>query len=244
MESNVIDTSCLTRGRLDCKVLRMESPHLFWIRLKTGESSLKELMEELGFRMNRKSSTLICWPHLVKINLAVAIKEGDIWHRGIVTAVGRIQGIARVALRDEGREVWRRFNELYILEDRFQELPWQALTCGLAYTGPTVPTLVWSKKIRALCQILAEEQEGYLKIIHPLPHSSSWLFHTKNGYMQLNLRDALVNLGYARIDKRIAVNIYPSVEINKCNHKIIRNTLATDNTSNSFQEKPLQFHFN
>ncbi|KAL6250872.1 hypothetical protein P5V15_014934 [Pogonomyrmex californicus] len=82
------DTSCLTCGRLDCKVLRMESPHLFWIRLKTGESSLKELMEELGFRMNRKSSTLICWPHLVKINLAVAIKEGDIWHRGIVTATG------------------------------------------------------------------------------------------------------------------------------------------------------------
>ncbi|KAL6253923.1 hypothetical protein P5V15_015764 [Pogonomyrmex californicus] len=105
MESNVIDTSRLTREHLDCKILRMESPHLFWIRLKTGESSLKELMEELGFRMNRKSSTLICWPYLMKINLAVAIKEGDIWHRGIVMAVGRIQGIARVALRDEGREV-------------------------------------------------------------------------------------------------------------------------------------------
>ncbi|KAL6268223.1 hypothetical protein P5V15_001334 [Pogonomyrmex californicus] len=113
-----IDISRLTRGRLECKILRMESPLLFWVRLKNGESALQDLSEELNFRMNRKSKELICWPNDIEEDKPVAIKDGDVWQRGLITGVNPAQRTARIDLRDIGRQVWRPLHQIFRLEGR------------------------------------------------------------------------------------------------------------------------------
>lgn len=60
----------LTCGRLEVKVLRVESPLLFWVRLKNGEQTLQELLEELNFQMARRAKYLQ-WPENIVEDLDV-----------------------------------------------------------------------------------------------------------------------------------------------------------------------------
>ncbi|KAL6265761.1 hypothetical protein P5V15_002572 [Pogonomyrmex californicus] len=210
-----IDTSRLTRGRLECKILRMEFPLLFWVRLKNGESALQDLSKELNFRMNRKSKELICCFNDIEEDKPVAIKDGDVWQRGLITGVNPAQRTARIDLRDIGRQVWRSFHQIFRLERRFQELCWQALTCGLAYTGLAKPTRFWSRKIRALCRILTEGRSGYINIVRPLENGAAMVklvLPHKDDWGVTNLRDALVSLGEARVEKEARiVDTFPAI---------------------------------
>lgn len=74
-----INANLLTRGRLEVKVLRVESPLLFWVRLKNEEQTLQELLEELNFRMARRAKYLQCWPENIVEDLDVAVRDGRGW---------------------------------------------------------------------------------------------------------------------------------------------------------------------
>ncbi|KMQ83418.1 hypothetical protein RF55_20107 [Lasius niger] len=64
--------------------------------------------------------------------------------------------------------LWRRMNDVYLLEERFQQLPWQAIICGLAYTGPVTDISTWPKETNDLCRLLLKGHRGWIKIVHPL----------------------------------------------------------------------------
>ncbi|KMQ84540.1 hypothetical protein RF55_17578 [Lasius niger] len=76
--------------------------------------------------------------------------------------------MVQVSLGDWGRLLWKRTNEVYLLEERFRQLPWQGIICGLAYTGPVTDTSTWPKETNDLCRILLERQRGWIKIVHLL----------------------------------------------------------------------------
>lgn len=220
MEPNCfIDIEKLTRRRLEVKVLRVESPLLFWVRLKTGEKNLRELLGELQFHMSRRARFLSCWPDQIQEEEAIAIKEGGRWQRGLITRVNREKGRALVSLADWGQVTWRPFRDLYFLEERFMRLPWQAIACGLAHIAPPTPSKLWSSKTQALCRILAEGEEGWIQIKYPLwlgaalveltiigPKDDSKIF-TKT----TNLREALLRLGHVKEEKKITIDTFPAV---------------------------------
>lgn len=86
--------------------------------------------------MHQGKIGLLIWPDQVREGniCAVDINDGD-WQTGIVTKnLG--DGTVFVSLKDWGIIVHRRKHHLYTLEDKFRELPWQAIPCGVAYTAP------------------------------------------------------------------------------------------------------------
>ncbi|KAL6253930.1 hypothetical protein P5V15_015772 [Pogonomyrmex californicus] len=167
MEIESHDTNFLTCGCLEVKILRVESPLLFWVQLKNGEAALEKFHQELHQRMIIKQDQLRYLSD-VKQDDIVAVKEGNAWRRDLVTAVLLNIQTARIALRDWGRVYTRYYSDIYFLENVFRELPWQALTCGLAHLTPLIPCDLWSQDTRTLCRILAEERKGWIQIIHPL----------------------------------------------------------------------------
>ncbi|KAL6262039.1 hypothetical protein P5V15_007131 [Pogonomyrmex californicus] len=165
--------------------------------------------------MRRKSRELICWSHLIKEDEPIAVEDHGVWQRGLVTKVDQKKWVARIAFRDEERLIWRPFRNIYHLEDRFRMLPWQALICGLAYTGPAKPAKMWPAKTRALSRILAERQTEWINIIHPLGAGVALikleLRARESGLRTINLRDALVRLGHARVEEKVTVDTFPAV---------------------------------
>lgn len=160
MEIQHINTDLLTRGRLETMIIRMESPLLFWVQLKNGEENLKELEEELNFRMSRKADYLYIWPDQMRIDIDIAVRDRQSWRRGFVKRFNRTTSMVLVSLEDWGRLLWRRMNDVYLLEERFQQLPWQGIICSLVYTGPVTDTSTWPKETNDLCQLLLEGQRG------------------------------------------------------------------------------------
>lgn len=70
-----------------------------------------------------------------------------------------------VALKDWGRIVQRPIFEIYILEDRFRELEWQAISYALAHIKSIGNRTRWPHKAIKLTRLLLERQEGWIKII-------------------------------------------------------------------------------
>jgi len=69
-------------------------------------------------------------------------REGKGWQRGIVTQLGE-GDMVTIALRDWGRAIQRPYHDIYILEDRFRELEWQAIPCGLGHIQPVGARTRW-----------------------------------------------------------------------------------------------------
>ncbi|KMQ83533.1 hypothetical protein RF55_19756 [Lasius niger] len=123
--------------------------------------------------------------------------------------------MVQVSLEDWGRLLWRRMNDVYLLEERFQQLPWQGIICGLAYTGPVTDTSTWPKETNDLCRLLLEGQRGWIKIVHPLRRGAALVKlevqpkNSPNG--TYDARDTLIQLGHAELRTKVTVDVYPAI---------------------------------
>jgi len=162
--------------------------------------------------MTRRGRLLRQRPDHVKEGELVAVKEGRGWQRGLVARHNR-DGTALISLRDWGRTIERPICEVYLLEDRFREFPWQGIPCGLAYTGP-VSGNTWLRKVRELTKLLMDRQEGWIIILGSLKDEATLVKvkvqnEAKNN--DINLKEILILLGYAQDYEQIRVGAYPSV---------------------------------
>lgn len=165
MEIESIDTSLLTRGPLAVKIIKVESPTLFWVHLTNGALDFKYMMDDLQRRMKQREHYTLYQPDKVYEDDVVVVKEGNRWQRGYVMEVGDHQ--AHVALKDWGRSIWKPFHECHHLQDQFRELPWRAIPCGLAHVGPTKPVDTWPSRTRTMTKT-RERKTGMDK--NPVPY--------------------------------------------------------------------------
>ena len=211
MEIEIIDTPKLSRSPFAIKIVRVFSPTLMWIHLQNSEESFQEMMENLNKRMNQRR-----FVHLnTKMGDTIALETKRGWQRGIVTKMNG-DGTAQVALRDWGVYIRHPINDLYQLEQRFREHYWQAVPCGLAYTGPPGTGSSWSRRAINIARSIAEQQTGYMQIVKPIRDDAALIKldiknETNNVYR--NLRDLLIELGVAQKIATITTNVIPSILI-------------------------------
>ena len=120
MEIATLNTKYLTCSSLKVKVIRIDSPTLFWVQLDNSKEDFKDLMEDLARRITR-SRFLHYRVYDVRLDDMVVVQEGRRWHRGIVLQI-QGDGTVSIGLRDWDRLMERRYSEICILEDRFREL--------------------------------------------------------------------------------------------------------------------------
>ncbi|XP_024882294.1 uncharacterized protein LOC112461321 [Temnothorax curvispinosus] len=125
------------------------------------------IIKDLTRRMNRESEFLHLPPDQIVPETEVAVREGRRWQRGFVLQVERGDRVT-VALRDWGRAVQRPMIEVYILEDRFRQLEWQAIPCGLGHIRPLEGRMRWTRRSIALTKRLVEKREGWIEIRRPV----------------------------------------------------------------------------
>jgi len=148
----------------------------------------------------------------VKEGELVAVKEGRDRQRGFVTRHNR-DGTALIALQDWGRTIERSICEVYLLEDRFRELLWQGILCGLDYTGP-INGNTWSQKVRDLTKLLLDRQEGWITILETLKDEAALVKMKVQSELKnndVNLKKTLILVGYAQDYEQIRVGAYSSV---------------------------------
>ena len=214
MEIKPIDVTLLTRSRLEVIITRVISPLFFWVRFKLSEPQLKELEEELTFRMARKSSYLHYWPDALKEEEIVSLKVNNFWRRGWIIKINREQMMVKVCVGDYGLTFWRPMRDIYILEDQFRALPWQSIACGLAYTAARDGRTVWDTKTIKLCQLLAGGHTGWINIIHPLQMGTALVKLTVKGTDfegEYDLRETLIRLKHAEATTQITVDVFPAI---------------------------------
>lgn len=215
MEIQCINTRELARSPLTVKIIKVDSPTIFWVHLKHNRDDFQEMLEELTRRMTRIGRILRHRPDHVVEGEIVAIKENRGWQRGIITAVHE-DGTVTVSLRDWGRSVERPYFEIYILEDRFREMKWQGIPCGLAYTGPFSGSS-WSKKARDLTKFLINQQEGAISILGTIRDEAAFVkLKVRSGgdarhYHEINLKETLISLGYAEHADKLRTGTHPSI---------------------------------
>ena len=121
MEIECINTKLLTRSvksSMAVKVMKVDSPTIFWVQLKTGSENFQNLLEELSRKMIQKRHMLRHRLDFVVVGEIVAIRENREWQREIITDING-NGTVAIFLRDWGRNVKRQLFEVHILEDRF-----------------------------------------------------------------------------------------------------------------------------
>nr|XP_012218939.1 PREDICTED: tudor and KH domain-containing protein-like [Linepithema humile] len=212
MEIESSNTSLLSRSSMMVRVVRAVSPTMFWVHLLHTMTQFTEMLEDLNEYMNRRKNKLLYLATIKEgIQLAVETKKG--WQRGVVIRLNEDQTV-QIALRDWGHLIRCPRNDLYILEDQFKRMGWQAIPCGLAYAGPTTRGDMWSRKTMALTKILAEQQEGEFRIVKPVHGESAFVklqIQTPgNDYMQ-DLLGLLCQLGHAQKLETVATIVSPSI---------------------------------
>jgi len=90
MEIECINTKLLARSSMAVKIVKVDSPMMFEVQLKTGSEDFQDLLEELTQRMTRKGHMLRHRPdHVVvgEVPPIVAIRENRGWQREIITDI-------------------------------------------------------------------------------------------------------------------------------------------------------------
>ena len=213
MEIATLNTRYLTRSPLKVRVIRVDSPTRFWVQLDNSKEDFKDLMEDLARRMTRRSR----FPHYrvydVRLDDLVVVQEGRRWHRGIVLQI-QGDGTVSIDLRDWGRLVERHYTEIYILEDRFCELEWQAISCALAHTGPLQLRITWPRRARELIKFLIDRREAWINIIGDVEEEAAIVnvkIRTECGTETKNVKDILVDLGHAQHTEGLLEPVDPSI---------------------------------
>lgn len=214
MKVQFIDTNLLTRGRLEVAVTRAESPLLFWVQPRSGWNDLMELEEALNLRMPQRSAHLLIRPEDMKENMDVAVKDFRIWRRGFIKEINKTTLVVEVVLGDWGRTIWCRMNDVYLLEDRFKNLYWQGIMCGLAHTGPPTHITIWPQGTRNLCRMFLSQHDGWINIIHPLRKGAALVeihvYTDKTEDISFDVRDALVRMGHVQLTSEVTMDVYPA----------------------------------
>jgi len=203
MEVKCFDTRHLTRGSLKMRIVKVNSPTFIWVQLENSREDFEELLEDLTRRMTRRARLLRHRPDHILPDELVAIREGKGWQRGIVTQVGK-GDLVTVALRDWGRTIQRPVYDMYLLEDRFRELEWQAIPCGLAHIQPIGGRSRWPRRARELTRLLLEKREGWIKILGSIRDEAAIIaLEVKRESMDemSSLTDLLVEMGCAPTKK-------------------------------------------
>jgi len=210
MEIKCVNTRHLTRGSLKVKIVRVDSPTFIWAQLENSREDFQELLEDLTHRMTRRGRLLRHRPDHVLPDELVAVREGKGWQRGIVIELGR-DDLVTIVLRDWGRAIQRSVHDVYILEDRFRELEWQAIPCGLAHIQPVGAKLRWPRKAKELTKLLLEKREGWMRILGSIKDEAAIIaLELKRESMDemSSLTDLLVGMGCAQhTSKEIAAAI-------------------------------------
>lgn len=213
MEIKAIDTRLLPHKRLPVKIIHVESPLLFWVQLQHNENNLNKLERELNLRMAERVALPFKWRE-IKLREAIVVKEEGYWRRGLITKINKPRDRIRISLGDIGLKIYRSIHEIYKLEDKFKELPWQAIACGLAHTGPRIPLPTWPYETRKLCKFLIKGNDGWIDIILPLWEGAALVrlgVKTTNFNAFYNFQEALIRIGHARRSKRMAEHVFPAV---------------------------------
>lgn len=211
MEIKTINTNDLTRCYLAVKVIRVYSPSLIWVHLRNGEEDFQKMMEEFNHRMNRRR-----FLHLnPKGDDIVALETSKGWQRGIIMKLNT-DGTAQISLRDWGVHIRHPIVDLYRLEDNFRGHHWQAIPCGLAYTGSAITGPIWPRRAINIARSIAEQQAGNMQIIRPINGISAFVkldIRNETDNVYHNLRELLIQLGVAVKTATITTNTTPGIAI-------------------------------
>ncbi|EZA51553.1 hypothetical protein X777_09763, partial [Ooceraea biroi] len=213
MEIKGINPALLTRRSLAVTVVRVDSPGLIWVHIKNAQQDFQEMMEDLQVMMQRRGRYLACLPNQVQEDQIVAIRDGNRWHHGCFAA---IEGdLARVTLKDWGRNVLRPLHECHRLPVRLHEVSWQAVPCSLSRVGPMQPADIWRFDTRQMAKALAEHRSGWIKIRKAVEDAAIVDLtidnHPEDG--AYDLKDILIRMGYIQqAPKNYQVgSVYPGI---------------------------------
>ena len=200
---------------MGARVVKVVSPTLFWVHLTHCDTQFDELIEDLNDYMEKRKNKLIIAPHAVKEDMVVAVPTKRGWQRAIVYKFNEDDTV-QLMLRDWGTYVRHSLYDLYILKNHFQELSWHAIPCGLAYAGPTTRGLLWSRMATTITKFLAENREGWIKIIKPIKNEGA-LIHLaiarKRDEFAQDLLQDLIKRGHATKTTTPAVVVFPTVNV-------------------------------
>ncbi|XP_070150990.1 uncharacterized protein [Polyergus mexicanus] len=101
-------------------------------------------------------------------NEPCAIRIKNIWQRGLIIKMNTAMFMMKISLRDWGMIVCRPMGQVYFLEDRFRELPWQSIKCGLALGSRSKQSYEMARKNATAMQDSWRSPKGVDAIIHPL----------------------------------------------------------------------------
>ncbi|KYN08460.1 Tudor domain-containing protein 5 [Cyphomyrmex costatus] len=213
MDVRSINTVDLSHGSLHVRIIKVESPTLLWVQLYHARENLEELLDDLTHRMTRKSKNLICNPDYVLPDECVAVREGKTWQRGVIINLAD-RTTATIALRDWGRVIRRPISEIYILEDKFRELNWQSIPCGLAHLCPVGSRSRWSRKSRALTKLLLGQREGWMRILEPIQNHAAVItleLKRESEDEMSSLKEMLIATGCAQHTDEKIVSAIPGI---------------------------------
>ncbi|KYM97834.1 hypothetical protein ALC62_11473 [Cyphomyrmex costatus] len=196
MDVRSINTVDLSRGSLHVRIIKVESPTLLKVHLYHAREYLEELLDDLTHRMTRKSQNLICN-----------------WQRGVIINLAD-RTTATIALRDWGRVIRRPISEIYILEDKFRELNWQSIPCGLAHLCPVGSKSRWSRKSRALTKLLLGQREGWMRILEPIQNHAAVItleLKRESEDEMSSLKEMLIATGCAQHTDEKIVSAIPGI---------------------------------
>lgn len=214
LEIPTYNTRFLARCRLPVKIVKVDSPTLFWVQLHNNQEDFKEMLENLKRRMMRRSQNLRLRHDTLSLDEIVAVQEGRNWQRGIVTQI-RGDATVVISLKDWGRTIERPCFETFILANQFRELEWQAIPCALAYTGPDPSQNMWPRRTKELTKFLIDRRDGWISIAGNLRGEAALVrLEIKNecGTEIKSLKNILIDLGHAKHSERILETVRPVVQ--------------------------------
>jgi len=147
--------------------MRIDTPNLFWVNIKSEEIEYAESIAYMTVRMNRICNKMELPLNRVRIGELVVVREGQHWQRGIIAEIEDAEDQIAIKLRDWAYTVWRTRSECCLLEDRFRELPWQAIPCVLVGIIPAT-SKEWTKNDIDVAKLLFENQRGHITIRYSL----------------------------------------------------------------------------
>ncbi|KYN14509.1 hypothetical protein ALC57_13278 [Trachymyrmex cornetzi] len=201
MNFRCVNTRKLSRGPLKVRIIKVNT-------LGHAREDLEELSEELTHRMARKGRFLRQNPYRVLPDELVAIREGKTWQRGVVVRL-ESKNMVTVALRDWGRIIQRPIEDMHVLEDRFRELNWQAIPCGLDHLCPIGARSRWPRRSRELTRLLLERREGWMRIIRSIENEGAVITFEPRRESEdemSSLKNLLISMGCAQHRRRNIIN--------------------------------------